>query len=98
MQPYPPLSTPQLLPAVLGTLTVRLTVSGGDGSVSDIQFLADTLIVRPGQLITDDEGEPLPPSAARAAVQHAVRDGLAAAEFPVCEAGDTYITYPFVFE
>lgn len=88
----------ELLPAVLGTLAVRLRVSGADGSVSSVEFLADTLVVRPGQAITDDDGEPLPASAARAAVQHAVRDCLEAAEFPACEAGDTLITYPFVFE
>jgi hypothetical protein len=87
-----------MLPAVLGTLTVRLTVSGATGGVASLDFLADTLVVRPGQLVTDDDGDPLPDSAARAAVQHAVRDGLAAAAFPPCEGGDTFITYPFVFE
>lgn len=94
----PPRAPTQLLPAVLGTLTVRATVSGADGRVSGVEFLADTLVVRPGQLITDDEGDPLPDSAARAAVQHCIKDGLEAAEFPACEVGDTFITYPFVFE
>jgi hypothetical protein len=83
---------------VIGTLAVRVTVSGADGGVSGVDFLADTLVVRPGQAITNDDGEPLPDWAARAAVQAAVRDGLAAASFPPCEAGDTCITYPFVFE
>jgi hypothetical protein len=50
------------------------------------------------QVVTDDEGDPLPDSAVRAAVQHAIRDGLLAAEFPACEKGGTAITYPFVFE
>ncbi|GBF89879.1 oxoglutarate iron-dependent dioxygenase [Raphidocelis subcapitata] len=88
----------EALPAVLGTLTVRIDVRGADGGVDGVAFLADTLVVRPGQVITDDEGEPLPDSAARAAVQHAVRDGLAAARFPACAGGDTRVTYPFVFE
>lgn len=92
------LQPPQLLPAVLGTLTVRLQISGADGSVTALEFLADTLVVRPGQLITDDDGEPLPASAARAAVQHAIHDGLMAAQFPQCEGGDTWVTYPFLFE
>lgn len=83
---------------MLGTLAVRLTVRGADGCVAAVDFLADTLVVRPGQVITDDEGEPLPASAARAAVQHAVRDVLGGAAFPACAGGDTYITYPFVFE
>jgi hypothetical protein len=87
-----------MLPAVLGTLAVRITVSGATGAVAGVDFLADTLVVRPGQGITDDDGEPLPDAAARAAVQHAVRDGLAAARFPACSEGDTAITYPFVFE
>ena len=77
---------------------MRLRVCGADGAVAGLEFLADTLVVRPGQLITDDDGDPLPPAAARAAVHHAVRDGLAAAEFPPCADGDTLITYPFVFE
>jgi hypothetical protein len=85
---------------VLGTLAVRLQISGADGLVSHIGFLADTLVVRPGQPITDDNGDPLPDpdSAARAAVHHAIYDGLTAAQFPPCEGGDTFVTYPFVFE
>jgi hypothetical protein len=83
---------------VLGTLTVRIDVRASDGGVDAVTFLADTLVVRPGQAITDDDGEPLPDAAARAAVQHVVRDGLAAARFPACPGGDTRITYPFVFE
>lgn len=86
------------LPLVLGTLTVRIHISGADGRVTDVEFLADTLIVRPGQLITDDDGDPLPSSAARAAVQHVIRDRLMAAQFPPCDGGDTRVTYPFVFE
>jgi len=79
---------------------VRIQISAADGSVTHLEFLADTLVVRPNQMITDDEGEPLPASAARAAVQHAVRDGLGAARFPVVGKGeaDTFITHPFVFE
>jgi hypothetical protein len=92
-----------MLPTVVGTLTVRITVRAADGRVSGVEFLADTLVVRPGQPICDDDGDPLPSSAARAAVQHAVRDGLMAAQFPAAAATggpgeDTRITYPFVFE
>lgn len=77
---------------MVGTLTLRLTVSGSDGSVTDVQFLADTLVPLPGED---------PPSAVRAAVQHATRDFLSEAQFPVAAAGgsaDTCITLPIIFD
>lgn len=73
-----------------GTLTLRIDVRGADGSVSDVTFLADTLVPLPS---LDVE-----PSAVRAEIQHVVKDCLAAAVFPESASGDSSITLPIVFE
>lgn len=94
----PMFDTLQALPPVLGTMSVRLTVSGATGSVTDVAFLADTLVAPPAAAGGDLGGGLLDAATIRGAVQHTVVDGLKQAEFPMCEEGDTLITLPLVFE
>jgi hypothetical protein len=97
----PLLDALQELPPVLGTLSVRLVVSGLDGSVNDVVFLADTLVVLPQGWTGEGYGEDsLNEQQVRASVHHAVREYLMQGEFPVAgeEEGDTLITLPLVFE
>ena len=79
------------LPPATGTVTLRLEVAGDNGRVSDIQWLASTLVARPqaGQ-------EPWEVTDATLATiaQHCFR-----ARFPPsADGGGTAITLPFVFE
>lgn len=77
------------LPPVAGTLTARLSVSGADGSVGDVKFLADTLVPLAGGGAN-----------ARAAAQHAARDFLLSADFPPAPdgGGDSTVTVPLIFQ
>lgn len=88
----------QALPSVLGTLSTRITVSGQTGSVTDVQFLADTLVAPPTAAEGPLGGGLLDASTVRGAVQHTVVEHLKAAEFPQSEEGDTLITLPLVFD
>lgn len=94
----PMFDTLQALPPVLGTLSARLTVSGATGRVTDVAFLADTLVAPPAAAGGDLGGGLLDAATIRGAVQHTVVDSLKQAEFPTCEEGDTLITLPLVFE
>lgn len=94
----PMFETLQALPPVLGTMSVRLTVSGATGSVTDVSFLADTLVAPPAAAGGELGGGLLDAATIRGAVQHTVVDSLKQAEFPMCEEGDTLITLPLVFE
>jgi hypothetical protein len=87
------------LPPVLGTLSLRFKVSGSDGSVSDVEFLADTLVVLPQGWTGQGYGEEgLSAAGVRAAVQHTAKEHMLDASFPTCKEGDTLITLPLVFE
>ncbi|GAQ82551.1 hypothetical protein KFL_001150120 [Klebsormidium nitens] len=72
-----------------GTTTVRLTISGSTGAVTDLEWLTDTLIEVPG----GDE-----PGAVRDQVQRTIVRHLGGATFPTSDKGDTYLTMPFVFD
>jgi hypothetical protein len=66
-------------------------VSGASGEVTNIEFLADTLVVVPGH---EPESHNL-----RATLQHLLVETLALAEFPKAEDGrDSSITLPVVFD
>jgi hypothetical protein len=72
-------------------LAVRVDVSGATGEVSNIEFLADTLVVVPGH---EPESANL-----RATLQHLLVESLAQAEFPVVADGrDSSITLPVVLD
>ena len=79
-------------PCVTGLLSLRVSVSGADGSVTAIDRLADTLVVDPAQLQGGKE-----PEAARNAVVQTLMDALASASFEAC-GEDSQITVPFVFD
>lgn len=91
-----------------GTLIARVTVSGVDGSVTGVAWLADTLVEVPNHDRSAAEawleGRVLP--RLRALVQHEVRDSLLATTFPVPPRGrdgaappaNSFITLPIVFE
>lgn len=86
---------------VTGTLIARLTISGRDGSVTGLQWLADTLVEVPNHDRAAAEalldGRVLP--RLRALVHHEVRDGLLALAFPPSATGeDSTLTMPLVFE
>ena len=83
-----------------GILTVRLHISGKDGSVIGLEWLADTLIALPA-------GPELPPDQIRAGAQKLIQDVLMGeitsrggrAGFPPSKDGtDTFITLPIVFD
>ena len=59
-------------PCVTGLLSLRVSISGADGSVTSIDRLADTLVVDPAQLQGGKE-----PEAARNAVVQTLMDALA---------------------
>ena len=44
---------------VMGTLTVRLRISGKDGRVMEVSALTDTLIPDPTDLVYDEDGQPI---------------------------------------
>jgi hypothetical protein len=94
----PLFETLQALPPVLGIISVRLTVSGATGNVTDVSFLADTLVVPPAAAGGELGGGLLDAATVRGAVQHTIVDSLKQADFPMCEEGDTLITLPLVFE
>lgn len=88
----------QALPTVLGTITMRLSVSGETGSVTNVEFLADTLVALPAAAADLGLGKGLlDGKTIRGAVQHTIRDHLLEARFPLCAEGDTTITLPLVF-
>lgn len=75
---------------------MRLHVSGADGAVMGLEWLADTLIPLPA-------GPDLPADQIRAGIQVLIRDALLArgksGRFPPSNTGeDTYITLPIVFD
>lgn len=76
------------LPRGSGTVTVRLTISGQDGRVTQLDWLTDTLIPVPGEV---------DPTDARDAILSAIVEYLVGATFPVCANGNTEITLPFIF-
>jgi hypothetical protein len=90
--------TLQALPPVLGTMSVRMTVSGASGAVTNVDFLADTLVAPPAAAGGELGGGLLDAGTIRGAVQHTVVGALKQAEFPMCDEGDTLITLPLVFE
>ncbi|KXZ56701.1 hypothetical protein GPECTOR_1g631 [Gonium pectorale] len=86
---------------VTGTLIARVTISGADGSVSGVSWLADTLVEVPNHDRAAAEalleGRVLP--RLRALVQNEMRDCLTAITFPTAPAGgDSVLTLPIVFE
>lgn len=89
----------QALPPVLGTISMQLKVSGETGAVTDVRFLADTLIALPAAAGDYGLGPGLMDSSViRGAVQHSIKDHLMDATFSKCSEGDTVITLPLVFE
>mmetsp|Transcript_33891 Transcript_33891/g.54907 ORF Transcript_33891/g.54907 Transcript_33891/m.54907 type:complete len:274 (-) Transcript_33891:261-1082(-) len=76
------------LPSAIGTMTVRLTVEP-NGSVSDLEWLTDTLIADPLSGSSNDE--------VREAVITEIINHLASIDFPHAD-GITHITLPFSFE
>lgn len=86
------------LPRVCGTLSVCCRVHGGSGAVSDVEFLADTLVALPAAADAALGGGLLDAATVRGAVQHTVRDALLGAVFPASDGGDTLVTLPLVFE
>ncbi|KAG5182628.1 hypothetical protein JKP88DRAFT_348815 [Tribonema minus] len=81
---------------VTGTLTVRLHVSGADGSVRAVSALTDTLVADPTDLAYDEEGDPID---ARAEAMLIIHEALGGADFPCSASGeDTFITVPYAFE
>lgn len=94
----PMFETLQALPPVLGTMSVRMTVSGASGAVTQVDFLADTLVAPPAAAGGELGGGLLDAGTIRGAVQHTVVDALKQADFPMCDEGDTMITLPLVFE
>eukprot|EP00798_Chlamydomonas_sp_ICE-L_P002375 gene2375-8682_t len=81
------------LPQATGTLSVRLNVSGENGAVTEVRWLADTLIPIPGSGLTQE--------AVRAGIQHTIQEVMLQLTFPTPSAvggGDTLITLPVVFE
>eukprot|EP00878_Enallax_costatus_P039302 GHUV01044895.1.p2 GENE.GHUV01044895.1~~GHUV01044895.1.p2 ORF type:complete len:128 (-),score=34.10 GHUV01044895.1:766-1149(-) len=96
---FPMFEQLRALPPVLGTITMHLSVSGETGAVTDVTFLADTLIALPAAAGDFDLGPGLMDSSViRGAVQHTIRDHLLQAVFSKCPEGDTMITLPLVFE
>ncbi|WIA11976.1 hypothetical protein OEZ85_012058 [Tetradesmus obliquus] len=96
---FPMFDQLQALPQVTGTISMQLRVSGETGAVTDVTFLADTLVALPAAAADLGLGSGLLDSGTiRGAVQHVIRDSLMAAEFPESEEGDTVITLPLVFE
>lgn len=67
-------------------------MSGATGEVTDVKFLADTLMAVPS------DGEIYQPTATRAAIQHLVYDTLSAARFPKTQGGDSTMLMPIVFD
>lgn len=78
-------------PCVTGLLSMRLQVEP-DGSVSSIDRLVDTLVVDPGQLEPDADGD-----AEREGVATRIIEALSKAIFEKCDA-PTQITIPFTFD
>jgi len=76
---------------VTGTLSVRLTISGTTGEVTEVTSLTDTMIPVPGQ------GYEVPEDI-RHEVQDCVQQFLSQAVFPPSEAGDSAITIPLIFD
>ncbi len=88
--------TPPHPPPPPGVLTVRLQVSGADGSVVRLEWLADTLVPLPA-------GPDLPADQIRAGIQQVLADALTGETertgFPPSQDGsDTFITLPIVFD
>lgn len=87
------------LPRVRGMLTLRLEVSGADGTVSNLELLADTLVALPAAAADFGLGSGLLEAATvRGAVQHSIVQRLGAVRFPACADGDTRITLPLLFD
>jgi len=79
-------------PCVTGLLSLRVHVSGADGSVTAIDRLADTLVVDPSELSAGaDLGKE------RNKVISTLSEALASAQFEAC-GDDSQLTVPFVFD
>ncbi|GLI68961.1 hypothetical protein VaNZ11_013489 [Volvox africanus] len=86
---------------ITGTLIVRVHISGRSGSVTDLQWLADTLVEVPNHDRAAAEalleGRVLP--RLRALVHNEVHDCMTAIIFPTVPSGeDSVLTYPIIFE
>ncbi|KAG2499292.1 hypothetical protein HYH03_002870 [Edaphochlamys debaryana] len=86
---------------VSGTLISRVTISGATGAVTDLTWLADTLVEVPNHDRAAAEalleGRVLP--RLRALVQGEVKECLMGLTFPAAESGeDSHLTLPLVFE
>ncbi|GIL99393.1 hypothetical protein Vretimale_4564 [Volvox reticuliferus] len=86
---------------ITGTLIVRVHISGRSGSVTDLKWLADTLVEVPNHDRAAAEalleGRVLP--RLRALVHNEVHDCLTAITFPTVPSGeDSVLTYPIIFE
>ena len=79
-------------PCVTGLLTLRVHVSGADGSVTAIDRLADTLVVDPSQLTAGADVDE-----ARNGIITTLSDALGSAKFAAC-GEDSQLTVPFVFD
>jgi hypothetical protein len=76
------------LPPAVGTVTVKLDVTGETGKVTDLAFLANTLVARPSGAV---DPEDVTQATLACIAQH-----LAAACFPT-SPGHTAITIPLTF-
>ncbi|EFJ42896.1 hypothetical protein VOLCADRAFT_96875 [Volvox carteri f. nagariensis] len=86
---------------ITGTLIVRVRISGRNGSVTSLDWLADTLVEVPNHDRAAAEalleGRVLP--RLRALVHNEVRDCLSMITFPAVPSGeDSVLTYPIIFE
>ncbi|PNG99733.1 hypothetical protein TSOC_014484, partial [Tetrabaena socialis] len=84
-----------------GTLVTRVSISGLDGTVTGLVFLADTLVEVPNHDRAAAEalleGRVLP--RLRALVQHEVRECMSAIVFPASATGeDSTLTLPIILE
>ena len=87
----------QQMPPAVGILSIRLHVTP-EGSVSDVDWLSDTLVPVPGAPVLALEGAAVePPEDARQLILEVIIDNIAKLSFPKA-SGATRITIPFVFE
>ena len=77
-----------------GILNVRITVKGSDGTVSQVQAVADTLVPDPEELAEGESAEDV-----RGAILEIIDKSMRSTQFPPSLSGqDTIITLPFEFQ
>ena len=79
------------LPPCVGCVTARLVLGGGGGRPRDLEWLACTLVGRPG---AEGGGDDAAVGALAAIAEHLLRADFRAAP----DGGETHVTLPFLFE